>query len=129
MPILAMFDIRLARDRRTSSCCYQSNRRGLSATAKNAHPPHHRRGRRVISCPCDASKPFDGRNKTMATLTLQDLGGLSLRHGDHDANRIWGGSARPTEAGSPVTELQTALIRLGTLTVPADGAFGPQTEQ
>jgi len=28
----------------------------------------------------------------MATLTLHDLGGLSLQHGDHDANRIWGGS-------------------------------------
>jgi hypothetical protein len=65
----------------------------------------------------------------MATLTLQDLGGLSLRKGDDDGNRIWGGSARPTQAGTPVTELQTALIRLGTLTFSADGQFGPHTEE
>jgi len=65
----------------------------------------------------------------MTTLTLHDLGGLSLRLGDHDANRIWGGSARPAQAGSPVTELQTALITLGTLNFSADGAFGPHTEE
>jgi hypothetical protein len=65
----------------------------------------------------------------MATLTLQDLGGLSLRKGDHDANRIWGGSARPTQAGTPVAELQNALIKLGTLTFAADGQFGPNTDE
>ena len=68
----------------------------------------------------------------MATLTLHDLGGLSLQHGDHDANRIWGGSPRPTQSGSPVTELQTALIKLGTLSFAADaadGAFGSHTEE
>ena len=65
----------------------------------------------------------------MATLTLQDLGGLALRNGDDDTNRIWGGSARPTQAGTPVTELQTALIKLGTLTFSADGKFGPHTEE
>jgi hypothetical protein len=65
----------------------------------------------------------------MATLTLQDLGGLSLRKGDDDRNRIWGGSARPTQAGTPVTELQTALIKLGTLPFSADGQFGTHTEE
>ena len=65
----------------------------------------------------------------MATLTLQDLGGLSLQNGDHDANRIWGGSARPTQDGTPVAELQTALIKLGTVTFSADGQFGTHTEE
>jgi hypothetical protein len=61
-------------------------------------------------------------------LTLRNLSGLSLRRGDRDADHIWGGSARPTQAGTPVTELQTALITLGTLN-NADGTFGPDTEE
>src|SRR5262252_8810335 len=65
----------------------------------------------------------------MATLTLQDLGGLSLQNGDDDGNRIWGGGARPGQDGTPVAELQTALIKLGTLTFSADGQFGQHTEE
>jgi len=66
---------------------------------------------------------------TAGGLTLQNLGGLSLQRSDNDRERIWGGSARPTQAGAPVAELQTALITLGTLTDPADGVFGLHTEE
>lgn len=53
---------------------------------------------------------------------------MVLRQGDNDSKRIWGGSLRPTLTGSPVAELQAALIAIGTLTYPADGHFGPHTE-
>ena len=66
---------------------------------------------------------------TTGSLTLQNLSGLSLRRGDNDRERIWGGSARPTQIGTPVAEPQTAPIALGTLTDSADGVFGQDTEE
>jgi len=60
---------------------------------------------------------------------LQNLGTITLRSGDNDAKRLWGGSVRPTLSGTPVKELQAALIALGTLTFAADGQFGAHTQQ
>jgi hypothetical protein len=65
----------------------------------------------------------------MSDLSLQNLNGLLLRRGDQDREQIWGGSRRSTQSGTPVTELQNALIKLGTLTFPPDGAFGQHTEE
>jgi peptidoglycan hydrolase-like protein with peptidoglycan-binding domain len=62
-------------------------------------------------------------------LSLQNLGSMTLQNGDNDAQRRWGGSVRPAMTGNPVRELQDALIALGTLTVQANGLFGPHTQE
>lgn len=66
---------------------------------------------------------------TSKGIRLQDLGTKILRQGDNDSKHIWGGRPWPTLTGTPVKDLQTALIAVGTLTSPADGHFGVHTEQ
>jgi hypothetical protein len=61
------------------------------------------------------------------TLSLSDLGMISLRSGDNDAQRRWGGQPQLTMSGTPVTELQKALVAVGLLS-SADGAFGHHTQ-
>jgi peptidoglycan hydrolase-like protein with peptidoglycan-binding domain len=64
-------------------------------------------------------------------ITLNTLESIVLRQGDHDAKQIWGGKVRHGETGTPVTELQAALIAVGTLLAspPPDGQFGHHTKQ
>jgi hypothetical protein len=62
------------------------------------------------------------------SITLQSLGNISLRIGDHDATRRWGGVHRPHMSGRPVQELQEALTAVGALKEPADGQFGHHTQ-
>lgn len=63
-------------------------------------------------------------------LTLNNLETITLRTGDHDAKKIWGGTVRHARTGTPVRELQSALIAVGTLvgTTP-DGQFGHHTKE
>ena len=66
---------------------------------------------------------------TVATaLKLSDLETITLRMGDNDRKQVWGGKKRHGETGTPVAELQAALIAVGTLldTTP-DGDFGHHT--
>jgi hypothetical protein len=65
---------------------------------------------------------------TAKSVSFSSLGTLTLRQGDNDKNHVWGGKAQPDASGTPVQELQTALIAIGTLTASADGQFGPQTQ-
>jgi peptidoglycan hydrolase-like protein with peptidoglycan-binding domain len=65
---------------------------------------------------------------TAKAITLQSLGTLSLRNGDNDDARRWGGAPQRNLAGRPVRELQEALITVGTLKGRADGAFGHNTQ-
>jgi D-alanyl-D-alanine carboxypeptidase-like protein/putative peptidoglycan binding protein len=63
-------------------------------------------------------------------ITLDSLEMITLRPGDHDAKKIWGGTVRHGRSGTPVTELQSALIAVGTLLVtPPDGQFGHFTKE
>ena len=62
------------------------------------------------------------------SLSFSSLGVLALRQGDNDKNHVWGGRAQPDVSGTPVQDLQKALIAVGTLTASADGQFGAQTE-
>jgi hypothetical protein len=64
-------------------------------------------------------------------ITLNALETIILRPGDHDAKQIWGGKVRHGQKGTPVTELQAALIAVGTLPAspPPDGQFGHHTRQ
>jgi hypothetical protein len=65
---------------------------------------------------------------TAKAITLQSLGTLSLRMGDNDNARRWGGAVQQNLTGRPVGELQEALIAVGTLKESADGAFGQHTQ-
>jgi len=56
-------------------------------------------------------------------ITLSNLD-ITLRHGDHDAKHIWGGAVRHGRSGTPVTELQRALVAVGVLLEKPDGNFG-----
>jgi hypothetical protein len=61
-------------------------------------------------------------------LTLSTLGTIALRTGDHDAKHVWGGTVRHAMSGTPVAELQAALIAVGTLlNSHPDGQFGHHT--
>jgi hypothetical protein len=62
------------------------------------------------------------------TISLQSLGVISLRTGDNDAARRWGGAVQHNLSGRPVRELQEALIAVGTLKARADGVFGHGTQ-
>ncbi|MFL6463939.1 MAG: M15 family metallopeptidase [Bryobacteraceae bacterium] len=62
------------------------------------------------------------------SLNLRSLGALTLRQGDNDKNHVWGGRAQPDVSGTPIQDLQTVLIAVGTLTASADGQFGAQTQ-
>lgn len=61
-------------------------------------------------------------------IKFSSLDSISLRMGDHDSKQTWGGKKRHGQTGTPVTELQAALIAVGTLlnTTP-DGDFGQHT--
>jgi len=60
-------------------------------------------------------------------LLFSDLGAATLRLGDSDSGQRWGGQFRPEFAGTPVFELQSALVAVGTL-AKAGGDFGPETQ-
>lgn len=62
------------------------------------------------------------------SVSFSNLGTFALRQGDNDKNHVWGGTAQPDVSGTPVQDLQTALIAVGTLTASADGQFGLQTQ-
>jgi hypothetical protein len=63
-------------------------------------------------------------------VTFNTLDTIILRPGDDDSKQIWGGKVRHGQSGNPVTELQAALIAVGTLLVrPPDGQFGQHTRQ
>jgi peptidoglycan hydrolase-like protein with peptidoglycan-binding domain len=68
-----------------------------------------------------------GPAKASSSISLGSLGGFTLRQGDHDKFRIWGGAARPAFTGKPVEELQNALVAIGTLKGKVDGQFGQKT--
>ncbi|MDR3773293.1 MAG: M15 family metallopeptidase [Terracidiphilus sp.] len=61
------------------------------------------------------------------TLDFSNLGQVSLRMGDNDAQHRWGGQLHHGVTGNPVRQLQAALVAVGTLNA-TDGAFGHDTE-
>lgn len=65
---------------------------------------------------------------TPTPIKFSNLDTITLRMGDNDRKQIWGGTKRHGLTGTPVTELQAALIAVGTLldTAP-DGDFGHHT--
>lgn len=63
-----------------------------------------------------------------SSIGLQNLGRVSLRLGDSDTVRRWGGAHIANVNGQPVRELQEALIAIGTLKDSADGRFGYHTQ-
>lgn len=62
----------------------------------------------------------------LTTLDLSDLGSIALRIGDEDKHHRWGGQVRHGVTGTPVNQLQSALVGMGLLK-KADGGFGHQT--
>ena len=61
------------------------------------------------------------------SLNLSDLGPITLRIGDSDSHHRWGGHVQHGYSGTPVTQLQTALVAVGLLK-KVDGGFGPGTQ-
>ncbi len=55
--------------------------------------------------------------------------GLTLRHGDHDLKRRFGGAMRRDVQGNPVADLQRDLAQVGLSVGTPDGAFGGGTQR
>ncbi len=53
----------------------------------------------------------------------------SLRSGDNDTRRRFGGLPRTAIVGDPIRELQTDLLTIGYATGGADGDFGEKTQR
>jgi peptidoglycan hydrolase-like protein with peptidoglycan-binding domain len=62
----------------------------------------------------------------MATLDFASLGSISLAFGDKDAAQTWGGGVLSGTTGTPVQQMQAALVSVGLLDA-ADGVFGSDT--
>jgi peptidoglycan hydrolase-like protein with peptidoglycan-binding domain len=54
---------------------------------------------------------------------------LILTRGDSDKAKKWGGSRQPGSGGTPVADLQNALVAVGVLEGQADGEFGKNTQE
>lgn len=61
------------------------------------------------------------------TITLSDLDGITLSLGNSDKKQQWGRKTWRSTKGTPVTELQSALVAVGLLE-KADGDFGEKTK-
>lgn len=61
------------------------------------------------------------------TVSLSDLAGLTLGIGDNDKKQQWGGKTWVTLKGTPVFDLQSALVSVGLLK-NVDGDFGLATK-
>lgn len=53
---------------------------------------------------------------------------IVLQRGDNDTQARWGGDKRTGVAGTPVRELQQALVRVGVMSAAPDGDFGRKTQ-
>jgi uncharacterized protein YcbK (DUF882 family) len=54
---------------------------------------------------------------------------LILTRGDSDKAKKWAGSRQPGIGGTPVADLQNALVKVGVLDGGADGEFGKNTQE
>jgi hypothetical protein len=64
---------------------------------------------------------------TTRNLAFSDLGGIALDLGNSDRKRMWGTKSWSALNGTPVFDLQSALVSIGLLDA-ADGEFGPKTK-